>query len=93
MNHRQLKTASVNMPKSGKHKSLRGLLRKQKHFNMASTLTCELSIRNHFGIGEITLLLILCPFNGGKGPGCDNVVTNELRLPVFHLVKENKAEK
>lgn len=50
MNHRQLKTASVNMPKSGKRKSPRGLLRKQEHFNMASTLTCEISIRNHFGV-------------------------------------------
>lgn len=60
---------------------------------MASTLTCEISIRNHFGIQEITLFLILCPFNEGKGPGCDNVVTNELHLPVFHLAKENKEEK
>lgn len=47
MNHCQLKTVSVNMPKSGRHRSPRGLLRKQEHFNMANTLTCEISIRNH----------------------------------------------
>lgn len=81
------------MPKSGKHKLPRGLLGKQDHFNMASTLTCEISIRNHFGIGEITLFLILCPLNEGKGPGCDNIVTNELHLPVLHFAKENKEEK
>lgn len=55
MNHRQLKTVSVNMPKPEKHKSLRGLLTKWEHFNMASTHTHEISIRNHFGIGEIIL--------------------------------------
>lgn len=55
MNHRQLKTVSVNMPQPEKHKSLRGLLRKREHFNMTSTLTRETSIRNHFGIGEISL--------------------------------------
>lgn len=32
-------------------------------------------------------------FNEGKGPGCDNLVTNELHFPVFHLAKENKEEK
>lgn len=55
MNHRQLKTVSVNMPQPEKHKSLRGLLRKREHFNMTSTLTRETSIRNHFGIGGISL--------------------------------------
>lgn len=92
-NHRQLKTESTNMPKAGKHKLPRGLLEKQEHFNMASTLSCERSIRNHFGIWEITPFLILCSFNEGKGPGCDNVVTNELHLPAFHLPKENKEKK
>lgn len=92
-NHPQLKTESTNMPKSGKHKLPRGLLGKQEHFNMANTFSCEVSIRNRFGIWEITLFLTLCPFNEGKGPGCDNVVTNELHLPVLHLAKENKEEK
>lgn len=68
-NHRQLKTESTNMPKSGKHKLPRGLLGKQEHFNMASTLSCEISIRNHFGIWEITFFLILCYLMKARGQG------------------------
>lgn len=70
MNHHQLKTVSVNMPKPGKHKSLRGLLRKWERFNMASTHTHEISIRNRFGIGEISLFSWFCAhFMEARGQG------------------------
>lgn len=93
MNHRQLKPAGVNTPKRGEHESPRGLLRQQERFHTASTLTSEISTRNHSGLREMTLVLILCPFNGGEGPGSGNIGINELCLAVFHLGKGNKDEK